>query len=325
LKKETLKLMSLIFAAVFVLAACGNSDDVITLKLADNHPEDYPTVIGDKKFAELVEEKTDGRYKIDVYSGGQLGDEKSVVEQLQLGSIDLTRVNATPLTEFSDDIGVLSLPYLFQDEATKWEHLNGELGAELLETFEGSKLVGLAFYDSGMRSIYNSKKLIKTPVDMKGLKIRVQPSELAINIFEAFGASATPMEYGEVYSAIQTGVLEGGENNTPSYYTSNHFEVAKYYTLNKYSGPPEVLLASQKLWDKLSDEDKKAFKEAALESVAVQREAWDKLTKESMEAVVENGNEVFEVTDFGPWREAVEPIYEKYGEQYKDWLEKIQK
>lgn len=325
MKNRMLTLMSVLFLSVIVLAACGDSDKAITLKLAENHPDDYPTTIGDKKFAELVEEKTDGRYKIDVYAGGQLGDEKSVVEQLQLGSIDLTRVNATPLTEFSEDIGVLSLPYLFENEESKWAHLNGELGQELLDTFDGSNLVGLAFYDSGERSIYNSKKLIKTPEEMKGLKIRVQPSELAIDIFEAFGASATPMEYGEVYSAIQTGVLEGGENNFPSYFTSNHYEVAKYFTVNKYSGPPELLMASQSLWDKLSDEDKKVFKEAALESVAVQREAWEKLTEESKEAVIENGNEVFEVTDFAPWREAVEPIYEKYGEQYKVWLDKLEK
>ncbi|AOV09262.1 C4-dicarboxylate ABC transporter [Sporosarcina ureilytica] len=312
------------FVAVFALAACGNSDETITLKLADNHPEDYPTVIGDKKFAELVEEKTNGRYKIDVYAGGQLGDEKSVVEQLQLGSIDLTRVNATPLTEFSEDIGVLSLPYLFKDEESKWEHLNGEIGQELLDSFEGTNLVGLAFYDSGERSIYNSKRLVKTPEDMKGLKIRVQPSELAVNIFESFGSSATPMEYGEVYSAIQTGVIDGAENNLPSYYTSNHYEVAKYLTINKYSGPPEILMASQSLWDKLSEEDKKAFKEAALESVEYQREAWAKLVEESKEAVIENGNEIFEVTDFAPWRKAVEPIYEKHGEKYKKWLDKLE-
>lgn len=324
MKKRMLTLMSALFLSVIVLTACGDSEEAITLRLAENHPEDYPTTIGDKKFAELVEEKTDGRYKVDVYAGGQLGDEKSVVEQLQLGSIELTRVNATPLTEFSSDIGVLSLPYLFEDEESKWEHLNGELGQELLDTFDGSNLVGLAFYDSGERSIYNSKKQVETPEDMKGLKIRVQPSELAIDIFEAFGSSATPMEYGEVYSAVQTGVLDGGENNFPSYYTSNHYEVASYFTVNKYSGPPEVLMASQSLWDELSDEDKKAFKEAALESVTVQREAWDKLTEESKEAVIENGNEIFEVTDFAPWREAVEPVYEKYGEQYKEWLEKLQ-
>lgn len=314
----------MLILTVMVLSACGTSkDEVITLRLADNHPEDFPTVIGDRKFAELVEEKTDGRYKIEVYAGGQLGDEKSVVELLQLGAIDLTRVNATPLTEFSKDIGVLSLPYLFEDEESKWEQLNGDLGRELLDTFEGTNLVGLAFYDSGERNIYNSKRSVETPADMKGLKIRVQPSELAIDIFKSFGASATPMEYGEVYSAIQTGVIDGGENNWPSYYTSNHFEVGGYFTENKYSGPPEVLMGSQKLWDQLSDEDKEIFIEAALESVETQREAWVELTERSKEIIIENGNEVFEVTDFTPWREAVEPVYEKYGDQYKKWLDKI--
>lgn len=330
MKKRLITLLLVMFLAITVLVACGDyssksSNKVTTLKLAENQPEDYPTTIGAKKFAELIKEKTNGRYEVDVYAGGQLGDEKSAVELLQLGAIDLTRVNATPLTEFSSDIGVLSLPYLFKNEEEKWEHLNGEIGRELLDTFEGTNLVGLAFYDSGERHLYNSKRAVETPDDLIGLKIRVQPSELAIDIFEAFGASATPMEYSEVYSAIQTGVLEGGENNFPSYYTSNHYEVAKYLTMNKYTGPPELLMASQSLWDDLNDEDKKAFREAALESVEVQREAWAELTQESIDAVTESGGEIFEVTDFSPWREAVEPIYDKYGAKYQKWLNKIEK
>lgn len=325
--KKLMPLLSLVFVIAMILSACGDipsSDGTTVLRLADNHPDDYPTVIGDKKFAELVEEKTNGRYKIEVYSGGQLGSEKSIVELLQLGAIDLTRVNTMPLTEFSKDVGVLSLPYLFADEESKWEQLNGELGRELLDTFEGTNLIGLAFYDSGERSIYNSKKTVKTPADLKGMKIRVQPSELGIDVFKAFGASATPMDYGEVYSAIQTGVIEGGENNWPSYYTSNHFEVAGYFTQNNYSGPPEILLSSQRLWDQLSPEDRELFREAALESVEVQRQAWAELTQKSKEAVIAKGNEVTEITDFTPWREAVEPVYEKYGGAYKKWIDKIQ-
>lgn len=359
MNKRLIALLSLVFLFAIVLVACGDSngegnkdnnnndnesnadanannndenansdstssDEVITLKLAENQPEDYPTTIGVKKFAEIVKEKTNGRYEIDVYAGAQLGDEKSVVEQLQLGSIDLTRVNATPLTEFSSDIGVLSLPYLFESEEAKWEELNGEFGRELLDTFDGSNLVGLAFYDSGERNIYNSVRPVETPEDLKGLKIRVQPSELAIDMFEAFGASATPMEYGEVYSAIQTGVIDGGENNYPSYYTSNHYEVAKYFTANKYTGPPELVMASQSLWDSLSDEDKDIFREAALESVQTQRDAWDELTQESIDAVTEAGSEILEITDFEPWRKAVEPIYEKYGSEYQEWIDKLE-
>lgn len=342
--KKALSIFAILFLAVLVLAACGSngsqggssdaegetggntsgdSAETVTLRLAENQPEDYPTTIGAKEFAKLVEEKTDGRYKIDVFAGGQLGDEVSVIEQVQLGSIDLARVNATPLTQFSDQIGVLSMPYLFSDEEAKWEKLNGEVGQELLSTFEGSNLVGLAFYDSGTRSFYNSVRPLETPEDMKDLKIRVQQSELAIDIVEALGASATPMEYGEVYSAIQTGVIDGAENNFPSYYTSNHFEVANYYTLNGYSGTPEVVIGSQSLWDSLTDEDKEAFREAAVESVEVQRQAWAELTEESKKAIEENGNELVEVDDITPWREAVQPVYDKYGDQYGEWIDKL--
>lgn len=328
MNKKILSILSVMFILAIFLSACGSdkesdSKDTITLKLSENQPDDYPTVIGSKEFARLVEEKTDGRYKIDVYSGGQLGDEKEVTEQLQLGSIDLARINGVPLTEFSEDIGVLSMPYLFDDEDEKWELLNGDVGDDLLATLDGSNLVGLAFYDSGERSFYNSVRPVKTPEDMKGLKIRVQKSQLASDIVEALGASATPMDYGEVYSALQTGVIEGGENNFPSYYTSNHYEVAKYFTVNGYQGVPEVVLSSQKLWDSLSDEDKVIFKEAAKESVAVQREAWAELTEESREAVEENGNELIEVDDISVWREAVQPVYDKYGEEFGEWIEKF--
>ncbi len=323
---------------MLVLAACGGTNDspdtdgseggssdadTVTLRLAENQPEDYPTTIGAKEFARLVEEKTDGRYKIEVYAGGQLGDERSVIEQVQLGTIDLTRVNGIPLTEFSDEIGVLSMPYLFESDEQKWEVLNGDIGEELLATFEDSNMFGLAYYDSGERSFYNSKHPIKEPGDLNGLQIRVQQSEMAIDIVEALGASATPMEYGEVYSALQTGMIDGGENNFPSYYTSNHYQVAEYFTMDGYQGSPEILLSSTKLWNDLSEDDKKAFKEAALESVPVQREAWAELVEEAKEEVEAAGSELVEIDDITPWREAVQPVYDKYGEQYQEWIERI--
>ena len=215
------------------------------------------------------------------------------------------------------------MPFLFEDEESKWEKLNGEVGRELLDTFEGTNMVGLAFYDSGERSFYNSVRPLETPEDMEGLKIRVQQSEIAIDIVEALGASATPMAYEEVYSSIQTGVIDGAENNFPSYYTSGHYEVANYFTVNGYSGTPEVVIASQSLWDTLSEEDKEIFREAALESVKVQREAWAELTEESRKAVEENGNELVEIDDITPWREAVQPVYDKYGDQFGEWIDKL--
>ncbi|SFM19227.1 tripartite ATP-independent transporter solute receptor, DctP family [Gracilibacillus orientalis] len=336
MNKKLLSLFLTMLSVIILLAACsddssntstdssGEEDQgTTTLRLAENQPEDYPTTIGDKEFARLVEEKTDGRYKIDVYAGGQLGDEVSSIEQVQLGSIDLARVNATPLTQFNDQIGVLSMPYLFKSEEEKWQKLNGEVGQELLQTFEGTSLVGLSFYDSGERAFYNSDHPVKTPEDLEGLKIRVQQSDVAISVVEALGASASPMAYEEVYSGLQTGVIDGAENNFPSYYTTNHYEVAPYYTVNGYSGTPEVLIASQQVWDTLSEEDQTAFREAALESVEVQREAWAELTEEAKEAVIEGGAELTEVDDLSEWREAVQPVYDEYADQYGDWIDKL--
>ncbi|KKK36146.1 C4-dicarboxylate ABC transporter [Mesobacillus campisalis] len=338
MKRKTLSMLSLsaVLAGSVFLAGCGNSEsssgesggsekaEPVVLKLAENQPDDYPTTIGDKEFAKLVEEKTDGRYKIEVYSGGQLGDEKSVIEQVQLGTIDLARVNGSPLAEFSKDLGVLSMPYLFKDETHQWDVLNGETGEELLATLESASLVGLTYYDSGDRSFYNTKRKVEKPEDLKGLKIRVQESALFIDMIEALGASPTPMAYGEVYSALQTGVIDGAENNFPSYYSSNHFEVAKHFTLDGHSRVPEVVIGSKKLWDSLSDEDKKAFKEAARESQDVQREAWKELVEKSKQEVEAAGSEIVEITDVAPWREAVQPLYDKYGKDYSQWIEKIE-
>lgn len=324
MKKKAFSTLFFLTVFALLLSACGRtSDGVTTLRLAENQPDDFPTALGVKEFARLIEEKTDGRYKVEVYTGGQLGDEKSVIEHLQLGSIDLARVNGTPLTEFSDVIGVLSLPFLFETPEQKWDVWQGEVGDDILDSFEGSRFVGLTYYDNGIRSFYNSKRPIRTPEDMKGLKIRVQPSDLAISIIESLGASATPMDYGEVYSSIQTGVIDGGENNLPSYYSSNHYGVAKQFTLGGYQSVPEVVVISEKTWDKLSDEDKVIFKEAAEESVAVQREAWDKMEEKALEAIKEHGNELVELEDIDQWREAVEPVYEKYSKQYGEWVERI--
>lgn len=337
MKKKAVSLLMMLIVVVLILAACGgdssedagdsgddgNDAETTVLRLAENHPDDYPTTIGNLEFARLVEENSDGRYQVEVYAGGQLGEESEVLEQVQLGTIELARVNSIPLAQFSQEIGVLSMPYLFEDEDEKWEKLNGEVGQDLLATLDGSNIVGLAFYDSGERSFYNTSHPIETPEDISGLRIRVQNSELAIDIVEALGASATPMEYGEVYSALQTGVIDGAENNFPSYYTSNHYDVAPYFTINGYQGNPEVLLASESFWNELSEEDQELFKEAALESVEVQREAWADLTEESREAVLEAGSELVEVDDISEWREAVQPVYDKYGDEFSEWIDRL--
>lgn len=319
-----LGVLVLLLSVMLILTGCNSDDEAITLILAENQVDSYPTSVGDYEFARLIEEKTNGRYKVDVYTGGQLGDEKSVIELMQVGAIELARVNASPLMEFSDTLGVLSLPYLFSSDEHKWNVLNGEIGKSLLEDLQASNLQGLAFYDSGSRHFYNSIREVASPADLNGLKIRVQQSSMNIDMVEALGASATAMSYGEVYSAIQTGVIDGAENNFPSYYTTNHFEVAGYLTMDGHSGVPEVLTASKALWDDLTEEDRAIFIEAAVESQKVQREAWIALEEEALREVKAAGNIVTEIADVSEWQKFVEPIYEKYGQKFEVNLAKIQ-
>lgn len=328
-KKNVAILLSGLMLTAVVSGCGGDKKDEkkdakpIVLKLAENQPDDYPTTIGDKEFAKIVSEKTKGRIKIEVYAGGQLGDEKSVIEAIQMGGIDLARVNAQPLSDFSKKLRVLSLPYLFRDEAHLWKTLDGQVGEELLTSLKDSKMIGLAYYDSGARSFYNSKREVKVPEDMKGLKIRVQQSELMMDLVKSLGASPTPMAYGEVYSGLQTGVIDGAENNWPSYFSTSHYEVAKNYTLDYHTRTPEVVIASKAVWDKLSAEDQKILKEAAKASQEVQKKSWKAYENKSIEAVKAKGNKVTEVTDYKAWQDAVKPMLEKHGKDFKELIEKI--
>lgn len=303
--------------------AAKSGQPQMVLRLAENQPEDYPTTIGDKAFAKMVSEKTNGRIRIDVYPGAQLGDEKTVIEQIQLGAIDFARVNVQPLGEFSQKIGVLNLLYLFESEEHLWKVLNGAIGQEILDSLSGSRMVGLTYYDSGARSFYNSKRAVNTPADMKGLKIRVQQSKLMVDLVSALGASATPMAYGEVYNALKTGVIDGAENNWPSYYSTGHYEVAKYYTLDYHTRSPEVIIASNALWEKLSGEDRTIIAEAAKASTEVQRKAWKEYEAKAIEGVKAKGNTVIEVNDLSAWQQAVAGLYDTHGAQYKDLVQKI--
>lgn len=326
--KSLLMIVACLFLAT-IFAGCGQQKQAaseqkpLVLKLAENQPEDYPTTIGDKEFAKIVAEKTKGRIKIEVYAGGQLGDEKSVIEAVQMGGIQLARVNAQPLSEFAKKLRVLSLPYLFNNEEHLWKTLNGAVGQELLDSLKDAKMIGLTYYDSGARSFYNSKHEVKTPEDMKGLKIRVQQAEMMVNLVKSLGASATPMAYAEVYSGLQTGVIDGAENNWPSYYSTSHYEVAKYFTLDYHTMTPEVVVMSKSVWDKLSDEDKQIIKDAAKASQDVQRKAWKAYEKKSIDAVKAKGNVITEVKDIKAWQDAVKPVIDKYGAEFKDIIEKI--
>ncbi|CAM3617351.1 TRAP transporter substrate-binding protein [Marinicrinis lubricantis] len=329
--------LSMLLLFTLFLSACGGNNDTenskgnkgakdegpkYTFRLAEAHPADYPTTKGDLKFAELVNERTNGRITIDVFPSAQLGEEKAAIEQVQLGAIEFTRISSGPLAEFNKDFGVFSLPYIFDNDEHVWRFLEGDMGRQLLDSLEDSRLKGLAYYSSGSRSFYSTKELNGTD-DLKGLKIRVQQNKLNIDIIEALGASATPMPYGEVFSSLQTGVIDAAENNYPSYYSSKHYEVAPYYITDSHQRVPEVLMMSKTAWDKLSEEDQQIIQQAALDSVAYQREEWDKYEKESEQMVRDAGATITEVTDVKPWQEAVKPVIEKYRSEYSEILDAI--
>lgn len=325
-----------------ILAGCGAADKnagvseaspapegeqkqpTYTFRLAESHPADYPTTLGDKKFAELVNQKTNGRIKIEVFPSSQLGEEKAVIEQVQLGAIEFTRVSTGPLAEFNKAFGVFSLPYIFENEEHEWNFLNGPDAQKLLEGLSDSKFMGLSYYDSGARSFYTRKPVMSIE-DLKGMKIRVIQNKVNIDLMQALGASATPMPYGDVFNALQTGVIDGAENNWPSFYTSKHYEQAKNFIVDAHQRVPEVLMASKVTWDKLSDADKQAIKEAAMESVAYQREQWKKFEKEAEDKVRAAGVTVTDISNLKPWQEAVKPMIEKYRSEYKEVLDAIEK
>ena len=294
----------------------------ITLKAADIQPEDYPTTMGMKYMAKLLDERSNGRIKMQVYGGAQLGQEKETIEMTQAGTIAFNRINAAPLVGFSAPMGVYSLPYLFRDEDHLWKVLQGPVGKGLLKGMESSNLVGLAYYDNGTRSFYTRGKPIKGMADMKGMKIRVQQSKIFVELVNSLGASATPMNYGEVYSGLQTGIIDGAENNAPSFWTSKHYEVAKYYSLDEHSRLPEVLLMSKKVWDGLSPADQKLIAQAAEDSVAEQRKLWKAFDEKSMSELVAHGTVIIK-PDKAPFQKAVQPVYAKYPE-YKDLISQIQ-
>ncbi|WP_088225934.1 TRAP transporter substrate-binding protein [Desulfosporosinus sp. FKB] len=334
MKLKRIALAALSATLVLGLTACGTSQNTtpsqsgstsgqkMTLRLADIQPADYPTVVGDNEFAKLVKERTNGRITISVYPNAQLGDEKTAIEQLQLGAIDFGRINASPLASFDKQLNVFNLPYLFSSSDQMWKVLNGPIGDQMLAGLKDSKMIGLTYYDSGARNFYNSKKPVVHPQDLAGLKIRVQQSDMFIDLVKTLGGSPTPMAYGEVYSALQTGVIDGAENNWPSYYSTNHYKVAKYLTLDEHSRTPEILLASQSTWNKLSADDQKIVLQAAKDSQAVQRKAWTDLENKAIQAAKDNGNVVTKV-DITEWQKAAQPLYDKYGKDYTSIIDQI--
>ncbi|MER8444592.1 TRAP transporter substrate-binding protein [Mesorhizobium sp. M1066] len=317
------KLTAATFAFGSLLVGIANADTV--LRSSDTHPDGYPTVEAVKYMGDLIKQRTNGRYSVEVYHSAQLGEEKDTIEQTQAGVIDLNRVSMGPFNGVVPETAVPSLPYMFRSVDHMRHVMDGPIGDEILKAFEAHDLVGLAFYDSGARSFYNTKKDIASMADMKGMKFRVIQSDVFVDMVNALGANATPMAYGEVYSALQTGVIDGAENNWPSFESAKHYEVAKHYTMDQHQIVPEVLVMSKASWDKLSPEDQAIVRQAAKDSVVKMRELWDAQEKKSRDIVEKAGVKVSEI-DKQPLIDAMKPVYEKYlsTPELKDLAARIQ-
>lgn len=327
------RLAVLLSCTVCLMAACSSSDGKTeesgvpeyVFTYAENQAEDYPTTQGAYRFAELVKEKTGGKIEIQVNAGGILGDEKSVIEQMQFGGVDFARVSVSPLSEFVPKLNVLQMPYLYTGADHMWKVLEGDIGDDFLDSFDGSDLVALSWYDAGARSFYNSEKPIRKPEDLKGMKIRVQESVMMGRMIEMMGAIAVPTPYDEVYSALQTGKIDGAENNWPSYESANHYEVAKYFTLDEHTRVPELQIVSEVTWEKLTPEYQQIIRECAQESARYERRLWKKRSEASAEKVRAAGCEVTTLTpeEKQRFQEAVTPIYGEFCGDYVDLIDEI--
>jgi tripartite ATP-independent transporter DctP family solute receptor len=298
-------------AAIGVIASVTAAQAQQVFRSSDTHPDGYPTVEAVKYMGELLKRETNGRLDIKVFHSGQLGEEKDTVQQTQFGVIDMNRINLAVLNNVVPETRVPGLPFLFRSVEHMHKVMDGEIGDQILKAFEPHNMIGLAYYDSGSRSFYNVKRPIKSLDDMKGLKIRVQQSDLFIDLIKALGGNPTPMPFGEVYSGLQTGVVDGAENNWPSYQSTRHFEVAKYYSLSEHSMMPEVLVMSKRSWDKLSKDDQQLVRKAAKESVAKMRELWEAREKQSKDTVVAAGAQINEL-DKDAFIKAAETVYDKH-------------
>lgn len=303
-----------LIAMMLVFFSCDNLKDHRTLKLAHGLPTDHPVHKAMEFMAKRCKEISGEKLQLEIYAGGQLGSEQQCVELLQIGSLAITKVSAAVMESFTDDYKVLGLPYIFRDQEHAFKVFDGDIGQELLLSTENVWIRGLCFYDAGSRSFYTIDKPVENPTDLKGMKIRVMKSKTAMDMVQSLGGSPTPISWGELYTALQSGVVDGAENNPPSFYTSHHYEVCKHYSLDEHTSVPDVLIISQHIWNDLNDEEKSWLQQAANESVPVERKLWAESVKESLEEVQKAGVTVYR-PDKAPFQDMVKDVYESYRDQ----------
>jgi len=298
--------------SMLALLATALAAQAVEFRSADVHnSDDYPTVAAVKYMSDLLDKRSNGKYKIKVFNKGALGSEKETIDQVKIGALEMTRVNIAPMNSLCAKTMVPTMPFLFRSIDHMRKTLDGPVGEEILKSCEDQGLIGLAFYDSGARSIYG-KKAVKSIADTKGMKIRVQQSDLWVALLNAMGANATPMPIAEVYTALKTGLIDAAENNIPSYDGFKHFEAVKFYSRTEHSMAPEMLLMSKAVYDKLPKGDQDLIRAAAKESVAFQRQKWDEQEAKSLAVVKAGGAEIVDKVDKASFQAAMGPVYDKF-------------
>ncbi|HXP94409.1 MAG TPA: TRAP transporter substrate-binding protein [Candidatus Binatia bacterium] len=298
----------------------------LVLKASDVHAPGYPTVVAVENMGKKLEAATKGRLSIQMYPSMQLGGEKESIEQAQVGALALARVSVGALGPVVDDLNVFNLPFVFRSTTHMEKVIDGPIGQKLLDDVTGSSahLIGLCFMDAGARNMYDTKHPIKSIADLKGLKVRVIGNPMFVDMMNDLGGNGVPMGYDQVFSALQTGVVDGAENNAPSYVFDNHYTVAKFYTLTEHLIVPEMLVFSRPIWDKLSKSDQALIRRVAREAQLDERKLWNEKEQEAYAKMAAAGIQPVKIADKKPFQDAVKPVWDKYGAKYTALITQIQ-
>jgi tripartite ATP-independent transporter DctP family solute receptor len=326
-RRHALQLLAATLALGLLAHRSRAADQKTVLKASDVHPEGYPTVQAVENMGKKLQDATGGRLSIQMYASMQLGGEKEAIEQAQVGALQLARVSVGALGPVVDDLNVFNLPFLFRDTAHMEGVIDGPIGQELLDKVTNNPkagLVGLCWMDAGARSLYDTKKAIRNIDDLKGMKFRVMGNPMFVDMMNALGGNGVSMGYDQVFNALQTGVVDGAENNPPSFVFDNHYTVAKYYTLDEHLIVPEILVMSKRVWDALTPADQTLVKKFAREAQLEERVLWAKYEKDAMDKAKAAGITVIEIADKKPFQAAVKPVWDKYGPKYAETVKRIQ-
>jgi tripartite ATP-independent transporter DctP family solute receptor len=298
----------------------------LVLKATDVHPLGYPTVEAVVQMGKKLEAATNGRLSIQMYPSMQLGGEKEMIEQAQVGALAIARISVGPMGTIVPEMNVFNLPFMFRDDAHMEKVIDGPIGDEMLKKLSESKanLIGLCWMNAGTRNVYNNKKPIQTVDDLKGLKIRMMGNPVFVDTMNSLGGNGVAMGFDQLINAMQTGVVDGAENNYPSYESGQHYRYAKYYSKTGHLMIPEILVFSKKIWDELSKEDQALILKVAKQAQQEERKLWYEREKESIKKMAEAGAIVNEVADKKPFQAAVKPVWDKYGAQHADLIKRIQ-